>query len=77
MFEFAWWWVWFALPLPLLFYFLPPIERSAGAALRLPALMPSETLVGRTQRRSRWLLLCATNSVGMPVGGNSSTSVAG
>lgn len=60
MFEFAWWWVWFALPLPLLFYFLPPIERSAGAALRLPALMPSETLVGRTQRRSRWLLLCAT-----------------
>lgn len=60
MFEFAWWWVWFALPLPVVFYFLPRIERSGGAALRLPSLMPSDALVGHTQKRSRWLLLCAT-----------------
>ncbi len=38
MFEFAWWWVLFALPLPLLVYLLPAKERPQGAALRLPHL---------------------------------------
>jgi Ca-activated chloride channel family protein len=38
MFELVWWWMLFALPLPILAYLLPPKARSQGAALRVPML---------------------------------------
>lgn len=38
MFEFAWWPVWFVLPLPLLAVLLPPKTKLQSAALRVPAL---------------------------------------
>lgn len=56
MFEFAWWWVWFALPLPLLFFILPPHEKSQSAALRMPLLLPGDTLPTTKGGRSRSLL---------------------
>ena len=42
MFEFAWWWVLFALPLPLLIRFLPGKTQPEQAALRVPALLPGQ-----------------------------------
>ena len=58
MFEFAWWWVAFALPLPLLFFVLPRIEKPEGAALRLPALLPGDALSQSKRGRNVLLLLC-------------------
>jgi Ca-activated chloride channel family protein len=46
MFEFAWWWALFALPLPLLAYILPAKSKGQSAALRVPNLtvgMETET----------------------------------
>lgn len=38
MFEFAWWWALFLLPLPLLARLLPARQRHQGAALKVPYL---------------------------------------
>lgn len=57
MFEFAWWWAWFALPLPLIFMLLPAIQRSEGASLRVPSLLPNESTSISKPARSRWMLL--------------------
>lgn len=41
MLEFAWWWAFFLLPLPILIRFLIPAKRTAAmAALHVPALRP-------------------------------------
>lgn len=58
MFEFAWWWVLFALPLPLLALLLPPLPRQQGAALRVPALtqgLPSQQ-PGRGKQPLLWIV---------------------
>ena len=62
MFEFAWWWAWFALPLPLLFMLLPAQPRSQGAALKVPALIPGSESAVNKPGRSRWLTLIAVLS---------------
>lgn len=41
MFEFAWLWALALLPLPLLFYWLPPLPKPESAALKVPTLDPS------------------------------------
>ncbi|MDN4503720.1 VWA domain-containing protein [Alteromonadaceae bacterium BrNp21-10] len=38
MFEFEWFWVLLTLPLPLLFWLLPPKQQPQGAALKVPNL---------------------------------------
>ena len=38
MFEFAWWWVLFLLPLPFIMLLLPAKQKAQSAALRVPAL---------------------------------------
>lgn len=53
MFEFAWWWALWFLPLPLLALLIPVKPRSKGAALRVPMLtenMPTETKKDRVSR---------------------------
>lgn len=56
MFEFAWWWVLIALPLPLLIRFLPAKPQSQDVALKVPALLPhqqiGETKTGRNPVRT-------------------------
>lgn len=42
MFEFAWWWAFAALPLPLLIRLLPARPRQAEAALKVPQLLPGQ-----------------------------------
>ena len=37
MIEFVWWWAWFLLPIPFLFYFFVP-EENVGEAIHLPRL---------------------------------------
>ncbi|MCP3864034.1 MAG: IMP dehydrogenase, partial [Aestuariibacter sp.] len=39
MFEFAWWWALFALPLPLIVRLLSPKTQQTDVALRVPNLM--------------------------------------
>lgn len=60
MFEFAWWWALFALPLPFVARLLPARKQGQSAALRVPAL--TEGLPAQTQRvsASRVNLLLAT-----------------
>jgi Ca-activated chloride channel homolog len=53
MFELAWWWMLFVLPLPLLAYFLPPKSRSQGAALRVPMLTSGLESSKKTATASR------------------------
>jgi Ca-activated chloride channel homolog len=53
MFELAWWWMLFVLPLPLLAYFLPPKARSQGAALRVPMLTSGLESSKKTATASR------------------------
>ncbi|GAB2690324.1 VWA domain-containing protein [Aliiglaciecola sp. 3_MG-2023] len=60
MFEFAWWWVLFALPLPLLVLLLPKKERQQGAALRVPALTANIQTNSRKTGPNRFNLLLAT-----------------
>lgn len=56
MFEFAWWWVLIALPLPLLIRFLPAKPQIQDVALKVPALLPhqqiGETKTGRNPVRT-------------------------
>lgn len=53
MFEFAWWWVLFALPLPLIALLLPAKQHNAGAALRVPALT-SDISTSDDKRAMSW-----------------------
>ncbi|MCC2615164.1 VWA domain-containing protein [Aestuariibacter halophilus] len=53
MFEFAWWWVLFALPLPLLVRLLPAKRKAQQAALRVPHLQGEFEQVSRTQATSK------------------------
>lgn len=59
MFEFAWWWMWAALPLPLLIYLLPPKSQGQPAALRVPQL--TEGLDVSTKKpTTNWLVLAVS-----------------
>lgn len=60
MFEFAWWWVLFALPLPILARFLPAKNGSLSAALRVPELTDDFTTTSKKPATSRLNLLLAT-----------------
>ncbi|GAA0853591.1 VWA domain-containing protein [Aliiglaciecola litoralis] len=53
MFEFAWWWVLFCLPLPLLALLLPAKQHNKGAALRVPALT-SEISKTEHKKATNW-----------------------
>lgn len=59
MFEFAWWWVLFAIPLPLLALLLPAKQKGQGAALKVPALTEGLASEGRKPGRSKFNLLLA------------------
>ncbi|MFQ3235467.1 MAG: Ca-activated chloride channel family protein [Paraglaciecola sp.] len=56
MFEFAWWWMWFALPLPLLTYFLPARAHQQSAALRVPQLTQGLEVTGKKPGKNLLLL---------------------
>ncbi|GAC15250.1 vWA domain-containing protein [Aliiglaciecola lipolytica] len=59
MFEFAWWWVLFFLPLPLFVLLIPKKERQQGAALRVPALTANMHKSVKKNRPSRLNLVLA------------------
>lgn len=54
MFEFAWWWLLFALPLPLLMRFFPAREPSQEAALRVPQRLAGAASVQSKPARSAY-----------------------
>jgi Ca-activated chloride channel family protein len=56
MFEFVWWWAFFALPLPLFFYLLPPRSVGQSAALKVPTLTPGMETSRPKQGSSRILV---------------------
>lgn len=56
MFEFAWWWMWAVLPLPLLAYLLPPKSQGQPAALRVPQLTDGLEINSKKPSTS-WLVL--------------------
>ncbi|GGW74508.1 vWA domain-containing protein [Alteromonas halophila] len=73
MFEFAWWYLLFALPLPLLVRLLPARQAQRGAALRVPGLNPTqqEPAPGIARQRGRagliWLIwLCLVVAAARP-----------
>ncbi|WP_100655671.1 vWA domain-containing protein [Alteromonas flava] len=55
MFEFVWWYAFFALPLPLLFWLLPAIKQQQQKALRIP-VMPNDLPQSSISRSSHWLI---------------------
>ncbi len=59
MFEFAWYWVLLALPLPLLVRLLPATQQQQGGALRVPALNPNQQALsqGKASVRGRSLVI--------------------
>lgn len=59
MFEFAWWWALWCLPLPLLALLIPAKPKSQGAALRVPALTDNMPLNTKKDRLSRLNLVLA------------------
>ncbi|GAC08068.1 vWA domain-containing protein [Paraglaciecola chathamensis] len=59
MFEFAWWWMWFALPLPFLIYWLPAKAQVQSAALRVPHLPQGLQKVSKPPTSRRGFLLVA------------------
>lgn len=59
MFEFAWWWALFALPLPLLALLLPAKTKKQSAALRVPALTSGIHTASNRPAKSRFILLLA------------------
>ncbi|MFT5675622.1 MAG: Ca-activated chloride channel family protein [Paraglaciecola sp.] len=59
MFEFAWWWAFFALPLPMLAYWFPAKAQGQSAALRVPTLTPGIESTSRKPGRSRGFLFIA------------------
>ncbi|WP_158769433.1 VWA domain-containing protein [Paraglaciecola sp. L1A13] len=60
MFEFAWWWMWFTLPLPVLVYFLPAKAPIQSAALRVPYLPTGLQSVSQPPASKRIFLTFAT-----------------
>lgn len=60
MFEFAWLWVLFALPLPLLFYCLPARPETQPAALKVPHLMSGLPSNQKTKKSHKLRLVIAT-----------------
>lgn len=60
MFEFAWWWMWFALPLPILVYLLPAKEQVQSAALRVPHLPQGIQNVSKPPTSRKAFLIIAT-----------------
>lgn len=61
MLEFAWWWVFFILPLPLLVRLLSPKATSSPTvALRVPALRPGNSLGEQRASSSRLPLLLSS-----------------
>jgi len=60
MFEFAWWWMWFALPLPILVYLLPAKEQVQSAALRVPHLPQGIHNVSKPPTSRKAFLIIAT-----------------
>lgn len=73
MFEFAWWWALFALPVPFIVRLLPPRQQPRGAALRVPALNPEQHQLtqGRSRVRGRsfviWLIwICLVLAAARP-----------
>ncbi|QJR79869.1 VWA domain-containing protein [Alteromonas pelagimontana] len=59
MFEFAWWWVLFALPLPVVVRFLPAVKQHQDVALKVPALLPSQTSSQTKVGRRSWVSIIA------------------
>ncbi|WJG10627.1 VWA domain-containing protein [Aliiglaciecola sp. LCG003] len=59
MFEFAWWWVLLALPLPLLVLLLPRKPRHSGAALRVPSLTADMQTTNQKTGPNKVLLVLA------------------
>jgi Ca-activated chloride channel family protein len=62
MFEFAWWWVLLALPLPLIMRFLPAQGVPEQAALRIPAVhagLSVTSLPKRNRGYVKWLCYLA------------------
>lgn len=59
MFEFAWWWMAAALPLPLLYRLLPAKQRIQTAALRVPTLTPDISTQTTKQGTSKLNMLLA------------------
>ena len=55
MFEFAWWWALFALPLPLLMRLLPAKKMAPAAALQVPSLTRGLPSQRSAQRPSIWV----------------------
>ena len=61
MLEFAWWWAFFALPLPLLIrLFSPRAEETAMSALKVPRLKPNETAHLSSAKNNKIPMLVAT-----------------
>lgn len=60
MFEFAWWWVLFALPLPILARLVSEKKQQQFAALKVPKLTPGMTVTSGKTGTSFWRLLIAT-----------------
>lgn len=60
MFEFAWLWVFIALPLPLLFYWLPARAEVQPAALKVPHLMQGLSVSQSKKKSNKVRLIVAT-----------------
>ncbi|MCW8093050.1 vWA domain-containing protein [Alteromonas sp. ASW11-130] len=61
MLEFAWWWILFALPLPLLIRWLTPaVTETDSAALKVPSLMPHVTAPEKLKQNHRFILLVSS-----------------
>ena len=60
MFEFAWWWLLFALPLPLLIRFFPEKKQAQFAALKVPRLTSGIAVSTNKSGTSLWRLIIAT-----------------
>lgn len=61
MLEFAWWWAFFALPLPLLVrFFSSRAQETAMSALKVPTLKPDETEHVSSVKNSKIPMLVAT-----------------
>ena len=67
MFEFAWWWVLCLIPLPFIIRWLvKPKQKSALAALRVPALRPNMvTSIQATKSRKVPLLVASAIWLGL------------
>lgn len=59
MFEFAWWWVLFVLPLPLLMLLLPARTQAQHVALKVPGVRPDHQSSSLKVGRSRWRSILA------------------